>query len=686
MILSLKFPRAIRKTNVSFVVALLVFAFWGVSCQNPFEPTTITVKAPTTINVEDQSNNLVSDAGLSVRWKILGGVDSSWHTMPPQNIAVASGVFGEVLPLPVTDDTSHVVFQINAPLGYTPITQSDTEVGYCGSKVFTYHITAGPITLTVCNPTAIPSNVSLVAKEPSKPNDLASTRTFINNLGPLTFSWTSVPVLPGPGLPKLEIYYSVDNAASTPMPASLMIGAASSYSFQYHFSTNPLTAQQARQQYVATLLGRDAGGNTCIKHVDTVRIEIQVPTPCDCPTGDFNDSGSVATCKGVTVQDTVSIKTIRNTNTSCKLVFKLASSSIVDDDVSLSPDLNGLSVLPGNAVPGKVVLTLSSNTAKTYDVHYDYSVEREDSAGNRTRCDSVLRIWFHAIVGTPSCQIDQSSGLLHDTLKQVINSDSNTGVRSLCINNPSPCPLKITSAVLGGADPGPFHIASGIPLSIPANGSGCVTVSFNPKETDVWPSGRGVGIIPINLFHATLSVRTSAGCDTVIPVVGLLEPATDNPNCFLQWGTNDTYTGIVLGDSGTISISPNKSSPNGFSIYVSSVTGTGTPTATFASGNKAGVPYVQFSKIANGITVSSPNTICDESSTYTGQCGTTNATTSSTIVVNVGDVILFEYSNTSVSGFLVKECGLMFIEGILRTNQTDPTAPYKVCFQLCFPI
>jgi hypothetical protein len=663
--------------------ALVIIALLHLSCQLPVQPTTVTVNAPTAVVVEDQGNNPVKDRDVLVQWKILRATDSSWHIMPPKNAPLYDGSFQDVIPIPVGDDTSHIVFQVSAPIGYVPAVQLDTEIGYCGSKVFTFQITQTPITITTCDPAAKMLSVTLSANEPSHPRDTARTPVFINSLANLNFSYSAVPPIPGPPtLPNIVVEYSTSmgvGATWSALPATINSGAT--YLFRFRFTTDSLGTQNSSNQYVVTINGLDAAGDTCVKLVSTVNMQIKVQTPCDCPAGTFTYFDTASTCISQGVSDTISLN-IPNSNTQCQLVLSRAASSVLDNDITISPDLSGTVIQPNQQVPNKLILTFTPRSAKTYDVHYDYMIDRRAPDGTLTRCDSVLRIYFHGTVGTPSCQVDPNSGLLHDTLFQVINSDSSSGVRSLCIKNTGLCLVSITSAVIAGASPHPFHITTGLPIVASAGQDGCVPVSFNPTEADVWPAGRSAGINPIDTFRAILHITTSAGCDTTIPIIGVIIPTTDNPNCFLPWGSDDTYTGIVLGDSGTVSISPNRGTPNGFSIYVTAVNATN---ATLFSGTSSGGSnYVKFTTIASNVTIISPQTICDKSGQYAGQCGTTNATTSSgPFPVSLGDVVLFEYMNP-VTG--VHECGLMFIEGFVKTNQTDPNAPYKACFQLCFPI
>ncbi|HEY3873858.1 MAG TPA: hypothetical protein VGM92_00145 [Candidatus Kapabacteria bacterium] len=657
--------------SAGLFVVLLSAMLIHFACQLPTEPTNVTTNSPTTIIVEDQGNNPVLDPTLSIEWRTLRATDSAWHSMPLANAPTHDGTFADVIPIPIGDDTTLVVFQVNAPLGYAPQTQLDTEIGYCGSRTFTFHLTQVPITVTVCDPTAKSATLSLVANEPSKPRDTAKTADFINSLGALTFSFTAKPILPtGPALPSIALVAFVNG---NPQNWPVTVPASSGYQFRYFFTTDSLTSQSSSTQYVVTIIGKDATGDVCVNMVDTVKTQINVQTPCDCPTGTFRYYDTASTCIGSSAEDTVASK-LSNSNTQCSIVLTRLASSKLDNDVVLSPDLNGMVIPPGSNIPAKIALTFTPQSVKTYDVEYDYGIALKSQSGTITPCDSVLRIYFHGTVGTPACAIDPTSPLLqNDTLMQVINSDSEGG-KQLCVKNTGACPLSINSAVLSGADPHPFHLSSGLPVTVSSGSSGCVSVTFNPTEQDVWPNGRGAGMNPTDTFRATLSITTSTGCDTTIPIIGIIALPNYNNPCLEQWGQNKFFGGIILGDSGTYSNTLNTKTSDNFSIYV---TGAVTATsATLTSGTNGGVTFL---KILPNIPTLAPQTICDISSKYAGQCGTGGGATS--IAVAQGDVILFEFTDPFT---FKQECGVMWISEFSQT--AGPGTPFSVCFQLCFPI
>ncbi len=676
------------------MIALALLALVHFACQVPTQPTTITTNAPTTVVVQDQGNNPVKDPSILVWWKVLHDADSMWHPMPSTNPQIPDGTFEAVIPIPVGDDTSHVAFMVNAQ-NYTPTTQIDTEVGYCGSAVFTFHVTQVPVTITTCSPAAWTSTISLIANEPSTPIVSAVTRTFTNSYKALNFSFSpgqSMLPLPTPNTPNITIKYSTNSGkAWSPLGgfnAPVLINSTppptNSYLFLFQFATNSKATQNSTNQYVATIIGVDPqNGDTCVEIVDTLNTQIKVQTPCDCPTGTFTYFDTASTCAGTPVYDTVSLKNILNDNTQCTLSFSLASTSVLNSpNVTISSgDLNGVVIQPNQNIPGSLIIEFNPQSVKTYDVEYDYTISLQAPGGTPTPCDSVLRIHFHGTVGTPSCVIDpKSSILVNDTLKQVINSDSASGIKELCIKNTGGCPVSITGANLVPNSGHPFQILTTLPVIVPAGGSGCIEVSFTPTDVDVWPpSGVRGPPGPIDTFRATLQIVSSAGCDTSVPIIGVLTLPNYNNPCLQQWGTNEFYGGIVLDDSGTFTQSTEPASPNGFSIYASFVD-PGGATATLTSGNAGiGGSYVTFVKIDHIAKIPTPS-ICDLSSKngYSVMCGTLPETPS--IPVVQGDVILFEYVDPKTGK---QDCGLIWISDFA---QTSGTGPYSVCFQTCFPI
>lgn len=658
------------------VLVLLSAAMVHFACQLPTEPTNVTTNSPTIVVVEDQGNNPVKDLALSVQWKILYHTDSSWHTMSPANTPIHDGTFSDIIPIPVGDDTTFVVFEINSPQGYTPAIQLDTEKGYCGSQTFTFHITQTPITVANCSPVALSVTHVLTANEPSKSRDTARTAVYINNLGTLTFSYSAVPVLPTPpSLPNIVLEFSINGGGwnSLPVyPLTITIPAGAQYQFRYRLMTDSLTTQNSSQQYLVTIIGKDPSGDTCVNLAHTIDVHIKVQTPCDCPTGTFRYFDTASTCVGSTVADTIEPK-VSNSNTKCSIVLSRLASSKLDNDISISPELDGAVIVPGSSVP-KVVVSFDPQSVKTYDIEYDYSVALRSASGAVTSCDSVLRLFFHGTVGTPACKIDLNSPLLqNDTLLQVINSDSESG-KTLCVKNTGGCSLSITSAALVSGRIHPFHITTSLPVSIPPNSEGCVNVSFTPTDADVWPNGRA-GQTPVDIFHDSLRITTSAGCDTTVPVVGTIKLPNYNNPCLEVWGQSKFYGGIVLGDSGTYSNTLNTTTSDNFSIYATAVNGPA-GTATLASGAFGGVTFI---KIPPNKPSLAPQNICDISPQYSDQCGTAGGTTS--ITVSQGDVILFEFTDPKT---FQQECGVMWISEFSQT--AGPGTPYSVCFQLCFPI
>ncbi len=672
--------KILKSSRHPIALALLMLVHFA--CQLPTQPTNITTNSPTTVIVQDQGNNPVKEAGVSVQWRVLRVADSVWHTMSPTNAQINDGTFVDVIPIPVGDDTSHVAFQINAPAGYTPATQIDTEIGYCGSEVFTFHVAQVPITITTCDPTARTSSVNLIANEPLRPMDTAQTATFINSLGTLSFSYA--PLLPSPPtLPNIVLECSTDVGKTwSALPGQINSGA--SYLFRFRFTTNSAVTQPSSSQYIVTISGLDAAGDTCVKLVETVNTQVKVQTPCDCPTGTFTYFDTASTCGSVAISDTISLKNIANTNTQCALVFARAASSKLDNDVSISPDLSGMVIQPNQNVPGKLILSFNPQTVKTYDVEYDYTISRRAPDGTITPCDSDLRIYFHGTVGVPSCAIDPTSRILvNDTLKQVINSDSSSGKKAICVKNTGGCPVSITTENLVSNRSHPFRILTALPVVIPPGADGCIEVSFNPTDNDVWPPNglRSAGAKPVDTFYDSLQITTSANCKMTVPVVGVLTLPNYNNPCLQQWGTNKFYGGIVLDDSGTFTQSTEPASPQGFSIYASFVDPAGT-SATLMSGGTAGGTgsYVTFAKIDQTLNFAS-NDICELSAinNYSGKCGTIPTMTGSIGNLIKGDVILFEYFDPK-SG--KQECGLIWITDITSTSGNG----ISVCFQMCFPI
>jgi hypothetical protein len=679
--------RRMYKNNKPLYLTLLLALCCGLACQNPIQPSTDTSGKgfPTTVNVIDQGANLLP--GSAVQWKVLNGIDAEFHNMPTKN-AANDGSFLDIIPVPITDDTTHVVFRVIPPsdpafqgVQKDGNVQIDTVKGYCQAKTYTFQLVRKPEPITKCADVALPAcpPIHLLAQDPTKLLDTAATMAYSNNLGAaLTLSITSV----ASPITDVAIYIRINGGAMVPFTGQT-IANGQTFQIFFVFVTTAATATGITK-YTVTINGDTPTNKNCFTCGFDLTTEFRKQTVCDCPTSSYRfNKGIDSVCVGDTKLDTIDLSSIQNTNAlaGCLLKFTLAPSSVLIPEISFvaaSPTPSDNLIPPGAGL-GKIFLTVSPTANKLYTEQLIYFIDRIAPDGTVTRCDSQLHIQIKGYGDIPSCAIDPTSSFFaNDTLFQVLDEDSIAG-REVCIQNLSKgCPITITSATLAGANPSPFHVTTGIPLTINPNKEGCVTVNFTPQDADVWPFGRGPGINPIDTFRATLTWKTSSGCDSTIPIIGIVIPAKTIQPCQGLYDALHDPSGIVLGQKGSILLKDD--STGGLSIWVQAINGT--TSATLTSGT-ASNRYVAFHLARKGFVINYPTTLCDSSLSLSRECVPANFTPQqyTTIPdVQVGDVILFEYVYRGTILF-----GALLVQRIGSVSQTGTSEP-AVCLQVCFPI
>jgi len=674
----------------SALLTIVLLGSIGLSCQIPTQPDDKTVGNgfSTIVKVEDESGKAIP--GSTVEWAVLGEENALFHTMANVN-RFDDGSYTDVIPVPISDDTSFVVFRTTPPNDpqYAGVQKNgnfrlDTVIGFCGNKTFTFNLKKKPVVLANCGVSPSCSDIFLSIEPPTKTADTSCTSTYTNNTG----STLSIADPIGNTVPGVQAVISV-NGAKQNFPANVAAGQSFQLCFIYTAGNNPTSGSNS---YSVTITGASSTDPNCFTCDFTLRTESNIIVGCDCPKWDsviepskYRATNTVfdSACVGDTKFITVDLSSIRNNSTNEKCYFRFtpiaaSQNAEVGFDASFIQPSDNL-LAPGASL-STVTIRFSPTQVKEYWQVLQYKVEKQNPDGSFSQCDP-LSIVFHGLSDAPGCTIDfAASSLFHkplgnpvtltDTLIQPFGDD--TSSKEIIIRNTSKgCPVTIDNVQLSGADANVFT-ASPKTFTIDPGKSQTVRVTFHPDKNDIFPNG--VSNPPDTIFNATLTITSQDGCSGQWDIHGKIVPPSPNPNCMLKWDpTINNKVGMFISDKGELSFAQ-RDNKEELAVYVQQFDNDAAPTqATLAGGTIAGVT---FYKVATGVKIDAPGNICDNWLKYAKDCGSGNATT---MPVNIGDVIIVTYKGSL--------CAVMWINDIrLDRNPASGKALPQVCFQMCFPI
>lgn len=674
------------------LVLLVVGSITFLSCQIPTQPGDRTVGNgfATTVKVEDESGNTVP--GSTVEWRVLHREESVFRAMPNAD-HFDNGIYSDVLPIPVSDDTTFVLFRTTPPTDaqFAGVQKNgnfrlDTVIGFCGNRTFVFMLLKKPVSLTNCGSAVACADLTLTVTPPTKLADTVRTSAYTNNTG----STLTIADPVGTTIPDVHAQIII-NGQPASFPASVKPGETFQILFIYSVSAN---AGSATNKHSVVITGASASDPNCFTCSFTLTTITQVELGCDCskwddvieptayPTKHNFDSACVGDTKFFTV-DLSGIKN-QNTNANCNIRFRYSGSTSADVSVDQTSSQPSDALLAPGAALGSLTIRFSPSVKKEYNEVLKYAVEKQNPDGSFTLCPDSLKIVFHGLSDEPGCLIDfNNSSLFHkplgspvtvtDTLLQAFGED--TAKKQVIITNTSQgCPLDVSSISLSGADAKVFAVTPSSATVDPGK-SLTVEISFHPTESDIFPNGTSGK--PDTVFNAVLTITSLNGCSGQWDIHGKVIPPSPNPNCLLEWNpSNNNKVGMFIDTKGVLSFQQ-KDNKNDLSVYVSGFDNQTNPTqATLASGQLGAASAVTFIKVASGVKIDAPGNICDNWLQYAKDC---NTGTASSVNVNVGDVIIMTYNGSL--------CAVMWINDIrLDRSPASGKALPEMCFQVCFPI
>ena len=298
------------------------------------------------------------------------------------------------------------------------------------------------------------------------------------------------------------------------------------------------------------------------------------------------------------------------------------------------------------------------------------------SGGSRAICGEKLVIRFEGLGGSFGCKIDTLRSTLFrngviDSMLTCVNIPLS---RTLVIANTGPCPLDLRGLISSLSGDNTFSV-SPTDLVVGPNDSEEFTITFFPKNTDVWPGGRGNSPGKTR-FRAELRLDGDCGIQTY-QLNGIADTLCRGSRVQImhQWGSNNDqwYEGVIINEENNSIQYENDNVARGNNItgqrdlWIESID---VPSARA----RVCTDNASWRVVGNRQPTVAGQTACDIANFYLSQCGSGGSP--GCLDVDLWDVIVF----TLPSG----QCGVLWITNIANDAPTLGTPAVTV--QLCYPL
>ncbi len=691
-----------RLLNSVFFVALVLMSL---SCQTSIEPDDVVPEGGfrATVRVVDQGNNPIDNA--RVQWIISRAgssqqqLDSAFNASAGAQSALTGsngnpGVVSFQIPVPVAQAGVLVLFKTTPPVGsdFLGVQKNGNirvdTLKVCGETFLT--ITLQRVVNVQCNGSTNCKDLSLTIEPPVRTRDTVAQGDLIQTDGPITI--TSVSGIPGnfSNIGILTSVFNVNSGVSQGIPATIPQNTP----YRIRFDVDASSSTASVDTVFTVTVTASQNGVPCWSCTFDVRLIVKRQSNCDCPTKGMQFTmGPDTSCVNVLKMDTLKNIALANTSADCQLQLVLDHSKLTEpiSEVwvsQMNAQLGEQILLPSGSSLNSVIVNFQPQSSRNYNQNFVFTMFRVSKTGQITRCDSTLQIRFRGTGGNPLFAIDSAgssifvrngSSYRSDTLKQcTIHPDPNTGQGRLCLMNPGNCPLVVDLSIINGSSV--FSIDTTV-LTIPAGKSQCITVTFQPSNSDVYPAGRCTP--PIRNFNGAIRASSSFGSAT-IPLLGF---ADLDVNCAgkavliaPKFGARDVaginyfITLDILQDNTITNGEQSNGLTDSVKIFVKDIITSGPP-PNDANITSAVLSTGQFQRVKfywKANLKSLPSDICQLFNTY--GCPTPNNALTDQPVVE-GDILIFEYKGSY---------GILWIKKLAWSDHTNNALP-QVEGLVCYP-
>lgn len=718
----------ILQTIVTFTMSTIIILLCN-GCQNATEPTNIIANngADITVTVKNQANKNVN---VSVFWKLLIGKNSSTEFQSLRQIQ--NGTFREVLPIELTDTPAEQVrFVFLTRYNGADVATYAGSLPYNGNSRFDTVIACGLLqkeiiltqqTQPVCCRTVLPpQNFEITINSPLFSADTAySSIVNLNAQSPCDAPMTIQPPNIIPADTKFETKAKINSPTGSQivsLPFTFTPITGSSVQWMIIYKDPPTTITSSSNHTVNFVLASSTDPQ-CITGTGTIERETIVTTNCDCP---FAVDTTIIHPQPPSPRDEICIKTspkrvaiplpkISNTSKdNCRLVVTLRQRN-APTGISIISFNRGVQLFNGVEVPkGETVdslyIDVQTDIAGIIDAEFIYDIQVINEDNTVKQCNTIT-IQYRGIGSIGLCNILPASSLFINNnvnnIAEIITCVNFTSDgKTLIIENTSNCPLDLTlnfsNARIGlfGAyikdSAGNFNDVSDSRFTIKPKSRQTFYIRFFPSLSDVYPSGSCSGVQPIIDFTGTLTINGCTPQSIILRGKADIDCYSKFSNSIYQHGQADgstkVFQNVLLISTNGESITQADRKKDSSALFVDrfSITGTA-PNGTVNSADiSSGVPtgFLKFWKAQTGTNAEDDicglleNIMCDPSN----QNQINGASSwSTTMNINVNDVIIFRYQTTSG----VEYFGIFWIKK-LTWSSTFSNAKPQVEYTLCYP-
>lgn len=646
-----------ERRTIQWLLLLTLVLLFSWSCQQPTQPTEVTVSRTVTVRVVEDDGRPVANA--RVDWQKLTGLSS-----PIRGTTVTSVAGNAQIIVPDVAATRDLVaMKVTLPTSYIGIDPIEWQDSLCTDT--TYTIVVRP---TIPCGAAIKDTILLELCPTSGRVATADCRYYPTNCSPgLVFA--AQPVVPS------DVTLEIANAGTS----ASMLRVCATYD-------PPSSAPSGSESVVTTTITGTAPGSSATQ----LSVELTVIgrircDECTCPTTQDASTDLGRICTGTTSETTIDLSTLMQPlllDNGCVAEFVLEGSTVADLTFVGRGDF---SVRGGEPFPDLAVTVAPSKPGPVSGtIRYKVRV-RNTRTGSVQDCPEpvLINVSYQAIIGV--CSI---TGFPLDTLEMCVFNDQRPEDQFEIVND-GDCPITVS---VSSQNPLFVTSPSGI-VVVPARGRRAVSVGFSASKQH-WDNNpmSPRGARGDKDFSGEIVVTGCGGQPQRFTAngIGYVQCDAFKYQCLRQFrptGFENVYAeSIELADQKTVITYQNDNQTfKVFDIYVQQINAGGNVTLATGVNPTSGRAYGGFVNVTSGFSVLPGQNICD---TYPAAAAQRCSEIKRGVLpaeqtlsgLRQGDVILFVKN-----GATGPQCALIWIQSV-GPDRPGAVALDQVCIEICYPV
>ena len=632
-----------------------------VSCQTPTQPVDLTASRTMTVELKTTTNVPVPNA--TIDWTKYTGINA------PMSSRATSGTVGFArFTIPdVSANRDSVRLLINVPSGSPggPAGPFDIRTSVCNDTLISLAISPD----IPCGTLDRIDTIELEVCPSAQPTGATACRYYPTTCqGGVIFTVADTS--------RGSIGVGVTSSGGTSSTAEVCATFAP--------ATDAVTG--ATETLTTVVEGRLPGQTTVLVRIGIVVIGRVTCEQCPCPTLNKTAFTAEKICLGNSASVALPLSTLYQPLTGsaeCVTEFTLVGPGDPSFVVSRGAQFT---VRNGQAFP-TLDIDVNPTAVGTIQKTLTYNVRtRNRTTGVVTECPTKLVVDVTIPVISTQCVIRPQR---LDTLEKCVFNDSST-VDTFFIENTGECPVTVTITSASSL----FQTSPRGTVVIPARSTIPVAVTFLATKAD-WDNNpqTPVGARGDKFFTSKITVTGCEQQPRVYDVVGAASVLCSSfkYQCLRQFrppGFPNVYAESIqlVEDKTNIVYQNDNQRFTQYDIYVKSLTPNGAAwDVELGSGEKSGLPYGLFKRVASNFTVNPGESICDRyPSNASTDCSILkndfNQGASTISGLRPGDVVLY-VKNGSRS----LECALIWIQSTSLDRPGTQALP-QVCIEICYPM